>query len=130
MAALDVWRVTPGAVAGHAYRVLYEDQLPACCERTAHDAGDRFECLSCGAQWTREEQPKTLVLEGEARLEQYEHDDPEAGMPYQLVVNDWEIAHWIEDEVWSRGSWGRYPHTPQGTKLPRLKITIELLEDE
>ncbi len=33
--------------------VLYEVDLPACCQRSARgrEAGDSFECPSCGAVW-------------------------------------------------------------------------------
>jgi hypothetical protein len=31
--------------------VLYEVDLPACCQRSARGSGDSFECLSCGASW-------------------------------------------------------------------------------
>ena len=31
--------------------VLYEADLPACCQRSARGSGDSFECLSCGAVW-------------------------------------------------------------------------------
>jgi hypothetical protein len=31
--------------------VLYEADLPACCQRSARGSEDSFECLSCGAVW-------------------------------------------------------------------------------
>jgi hypothetical protein len=31
--------------------VLYEADLPACCQRSARASGDSFECSSCGALW-------------------------------------------------------------------------------
>ena len=31
--------------------VLYEADLPACCQRSARGSGDSFECSSCGAVW-------------------------------------------------------------------------------
>jgi hypothetical protein len=31
--------------------VLYEEDLPACCQRTAHDQVRSFECPGCGAMW-------------------------------------------------------------------------------
>jgi hypothetical protein len=30
---------------------LYEADLPACCRRSAKNAGDAFECPACGALW-------------------------------------------------------------------------------
>jgi hypothetical protein len=31
--------------------VLYEVDLPACCQRSARGSEDAFECPSCGAVW-------------------------------------------------------------------------------
>jgi DNA-binding helix-hairpin-helix protein with protein kinase domain len=31
--------------------VLYEADLPACCQRSARGSDDSFECPSCGAVW-------------------------------------------------------------------------------
>ena len=31
--------------------VLYEVDLPACCQRSARGADEAFECPSCGAVW-------------------------------------------------------------------------------
>ncbi len=31
--------------------VLYEADLPACCQRSARASDDSFECSSCGALW-------------------------------------------------------------------------------
>ena len=31
--------------------VLYEADLPACCQRSAGGSDDSFECTSCGAVW-------------------------------------------------------------------------------
>jgi len=31
--------------------VLYEVDLPACCQRSARGSEDTFECASCGAVW-------------------------------------------------------------------------------
>jgi hypothetical protein len=31
--------------------VIYEQDLPACCNRDAHNSEDDFECFSCGARW-------------------------------------------------------------------------------
>ena len=30
---------------------LYEEDLPACCRRTARSFDDSFECPACGAAW-------------------------------------------------------------------------------
>ncbi len=30
---------------------LYEEDLPACCQRCARGSGDSFECPACGAAW-------------------------------------------------------------------------------
>lgn len=43
-------------IASLGDETLYETDLPACCERTAHGAEDTFECPSCGAVW-QEPQP-------------------------------------------------------------------------
>lgn len=39
--------------ASESGEVLYADDLPGCCQRSARSAGgiDRFECPSCGALW-------------------------------------------------------------------------------
>jgi hypothetical protein len=31
--------------------ILYEADLPACCQRSARGSDDSFECPSCGALW-------------------------------------------------------------------------------
>ena len=31
--------------------VLYEEDLPACCQRSAHGQERSFECPVCGAMW-------------------------------------------------------------------------------
>lgn len=31
--------------------VLYEQDMPACCQRVAWGSEDFFECRSCGAMW-------------------------------------------------------------------------------
>ncbi len=31
--------------------VFHEEDVPGCCRRTAREAGDSFECFSCGARW-------------------------------------------------------------------------------
>ncbi len=31
--------------------VLYEEDLPACCQRSAHCQERSFECPACGAMW-------------------------------------------------------------------------------
>ncbi len=126
MSALDVWRA-----AGSYYKAHYEPDLPSCCQRAARSAEARFECPSCTATWERAEQPTTLVLEGEARLQQAEvHYDDGYHLPYELVIDDTEIGNWIENNVLWRGNCGDYPRTSHGTKLPRLRVTVELLEDE
>ena len=38
-------------IAALGEEVLYEEDLPACCQRTAHDQVRSFECPVCGAMW-------------------------------------------------------------------------------
>ncbi len=38
-------------IAALGEETLYEADLPACCQRTAGNTGESFECPSCGATW-------------------------------------------------------------------------------
>ena len=38
-------------IAALGEEVLYEEDLPACCQRTAHGQDRSFECPGCGAMW-------------------------------------------------------------------------------
>jgi hypothetical protein len=47
--------------------VFYQEDLPACCQRSARSSsGDSFECLSCGAMW---QAPLPVEPEGCAFME-------------------------------------------------------------
>ena len=47
--------------------VLHEEDLPACCQRSARSSSDHsFECLSCGAIW---QAPLPVEPEGCAFME-------------------------------------------------------------
>ncbi len=50
-----VVRIWTSALGGE---VLYEADLPACCQRDAHAAGDSYECVSCGAAWREASAPE------------------------------------------------------------------------
>jgi hypothetical protein len=43
--------------------ILYEADLPTCCQRSARRSDDFFECLSCGAVW---QAPLPVEPEGDA----------------------------------------------------------------
>jgi hypothetical protein len=51
-----VVRVWIAAALVDETETLHEPDLPSCCQRSAHDAEDAFECPSCGATW-REPEP-------------------------------------------------------------------------
>jgi len=55
-ASLREGRVVRLWIAALGEESLYEVDLPACCQRSAHRAEDSFECPSCGAMW-QEPQP-------------------------------------------------------------------------
>lgn len=38
-------------VAALGEEVLYEEDLPSCCRRSARSFDDSFECPACGAMW-------------------------------------------------------------------------------
>jgi hypothetical protein len=38
-------------IAALGEEVFYEEDLPACCQRTARENERSFECLVCGAMW-------------------------------------------------------------------------------
>jgi hypothetical protein len=38
-------------IAALGEEVVYEEDLPACCRRSAGHGDDSFECQSCGAMW-------------------------------------------------------------------------------
>ena len=38
-------------IAALGEEVLYEEDLPACCRRSARAYKENFECPSCGAMW-------------------------------------------------------------------------------
>jgi len=38
-------------IAALGEEVVYEEDLPACCQRSARGHGDSFECPACGAMW-------------------------------------------------------------------------------
>jgi len=38
-------------IAALGEEVRYEEDLPACCRRTARENGYSFECPVCGAMW-------------------------------------------------------------------------------
>ena len=46
-------RVVGGSVwmAALGQEVLYEEDLPACCRRSARGGDRSFECPACGAMW-------------------------------------------------------------------------------
>ena len=52
-ASLREGRVVGGSawIAGLGEEVLYEEDLPACCRRSALHYDDSFECPVCGAMW-------------------------------------------------------------------------------
>ena len=43
---MRTWMAALGEEVG-----LVEDDLPACCQRSARGSDDAFECPSCGALW-------------------------------------------------------------------------------
>ena len=43
---MRTWMAALGQEVG-----LVEDDLPACCQRSARGSDDSFECPSCGALW-------------------------------------------------------------------------------
>ena len=50
-------------IAALGEEVVYEEDLPACCGRTAREYGASFECPVCGAMW---QEPITVVPEEDA----------------------------------------------------------------
>jgi hypothetical protein len=52
-ASLGEGRVVRGSVwvAALGQEVLYQEDLPACCRRSALHYEDSFECPVCGAMW-------------------------------------------------------------------------------
>jgi hypothetical protein len=38
-------------IAALGEEVVYQEDLPACCARTARAVEDSFECPDCGAMW-------------------------------------------------------------------------------
>jgi hypothetical protein len=38
-------------IAALGEEVLYEEDLPSCCRRSAHEQDRSFECPVCGAMW-------------------------------------------------------------------------------
>ena len=53
-------RIWMAALGGES---VYEADLPPCCQRSAREAEDYFECYSCGAMW---QQPMPVEPEGDA----------------------------------------------------------------
>lgn len=53
-------RIWMAALGGES---VYEADLPPCCQRSAREAEDYFECHSCGAMW---QQPMPVEIEGDA----------------------------------------------------------------
>jgi hypothetical protein len=70
-ASLRKGRVVRGSawIAALGEEVLYEEDLPACCRRTARSYEDSFECPVCGAMWQK---PLPLEPEGDAFAEREE----------------------------------------------------------
>ena len=50
-------------IAALGVEVVYEEDLPACCRRSALNYDDSFECLVCGAVWR---EPLPLLPEEDA----------------------------------------------------------------
>jgi hypothetical protein len=52
-ASVGQGRVVPSSawIAALGEEVVYEEDLPACCRRTARDHEHSFECTGCGAMW-------------------------------------------------------------------------------
>ena len=50
-------------IAALGEEVVYEEDLPACCMRTAREYGASFECPGCGAMW---QEPITVEPEEDA----------------------------------------------------------------
>ncbi len=38
-------------IAALGEEVVYQEDLPACCRRSARGYDDSFECVACGAMW-------------------------------------------------------------------------------
>jgi hypothetical protein len=53
-------------IAALGEEVLHEADLPACCQRSAADSDESFECPSCGAMW---QAPLAVEPEGCAFIE-------------------------------------------------------------
>ena len=64
-------RVVSGSVwiAALGEEVVYAEDLPACCRRTARDYDGSFECPVCGAMW---QEPLPLQPEEDAFAEREE----------------------------------------------------------
>ena len=60
--SLGKGRVVRGSawIAALGEEVVYAEDLPACCRRTAGEQDDSFECPVCGAMW---QQPLPLQPE-------------------------------------------------------------------
>ena len=58
-------RVVGGSawIAALGEEVVYEEDLPACCRRSALHYDESFECLVCGAMWQK---PLPLQAEEDA----------------------------------------------------------------
>jgi hypothetical protein len=50
-------------IAALGEEVVYEEDLPACCRRSALHYEDSFECPACGAMWR---EPLPVQPEGDA----------------------------------------------------------------
>jgi hypothetical protein len=50
-------------IAALGEEVVYEEDLPACCRRSAREYDTSFECPGCGAMW---QEPIPLQAEGDA----------------------------------------------------------------
>ncbi|MBA2714123.1 MAG: hypothetical protein H0U55_11310 [Rubrobacteraceae bacterium] len=70
-ASLGKGRVVRGSawIAALGDEVVYAEDLPTCCRRTASDQDDSFECPVCGAMWR---QPLPLQPEEDAFAEREE----------------------------------------------------------
>jgi len=70
-ASLWQGRVVRGSpwIAALGEEVVYEEDLPACCRRSAREHDGSFECLGCGAMW---QEPLPLQPEEDAFAEREE----------------------------------------------------------
>ena len=69
--SLGKGRVVRGSawIAALGEEVVYAEDLPACCRRTARDYDGSFECPVCGAMW---QEPLPLQPEEDAFAEREE----------------------------------------------------------